>query len=74
MGLEDGMTELGDDNKTIFTSTELDSEEKAAVRSGEERGKRIAMAEDPERFGMARQRAINRDKYVENYSKIDWSK
>lgn len=66
------MKEFDDDNKTIF-SGDLDPEERAAVRSGEERGKRVAMAEDPERFGLARQRALTKKKFDENYDKIDWS-
>ena len=60
------MLDFEDDNKTIFTS-DLDPEEKAAVKSGEERGKRVAMAEDPERFGMARQKALNKTKYDVGY-------
>lgn len=63
------MDELGDDNKTIF-SGDLDSEERAALKSGEKRGERIAMAEDPERFGMARQKALGRKKYEESYVRI----
>jgi len=54
------------DNKTIF-SGDLDSSEKDAVKSGEERGKRMAMLENPEHFGMARQRALGRKKYEKNY-------
>lgn len=60
------MPEFDDDNKTIF-SGDLDPEEKAAVKSGEKRGEREAMREDPERFGMARQRALNKKKYDEGY-------
>ena len=67
------MEDFTSDNKTIF-SGDLDSAERNAVKSGEERGKRIAMIEEPERFGMARQKALNMDKYGENYDKIDWSK
>jgi len=62
------MPEFDDDNKTIF-SGDLDSEERAAMQSGEDRGKRVAIAEDPERFGMARQRALGRKQYAENYVK-----
>jgi len=62
------MIDWEDDNKTIF-STDLDAEEKAAVKSGEKRGERVAMAEDPERFGLARQRALGRKKYEVNYVK-----
>ena len=67
------MPELGDDNSTIF-SGDLSSEERSAVKSGEERGKRVAMLEDPERFGMARQRALNKVTFDANYAKIDWSR
>ena len=65
------MAELGDDDKTIF-STDLDSEERAAVKSGEKRGEREAMAADPERFGMARARARNRAKYAVGFDRIKW--
>ena len=60
------MPEFDDDDKTIF-SGDLDSEERAAVKSGEKRGEREAMKEDPERFGMARQGALGRKKYAEGY-------
>lgn len=60
------MPEFDEDNKTIF-SGDLDSEEKVAVQKGEARGKRVAMAEDPERYGMARQKALNKQKYDEGY-------
>lgn len=60
------MDELADDDKTIF-SGDLDSEERAALKSGEKRGERVAMAEDPERFGLARQRALGMRKYGINY-------
>jgi hypothetical protein len=59
------MTDEAD--RTIFDSSELSSEERAAVRKGEERGKKAAMAEDPERFGMARQKALGRKAYDEGY-------
>lgn len=62
------MDELADDNTTIF-STGMSSEEKAAVKSGEERGEREAMAENPKRFGLARQRGRNIRKYGINYVK-----
>lgn len=57
-------------DKTIFDTTDLDSEERAAVRSGEERGKRVAMREDPERYGMARQKALNRKAYEETWERV----
>ena len=60
-------------NDSIFTS-DLNPAEKAAVKTGEERGKRIAMAENPERFGMARQMGLNKKKFDKNYTKIDWTK
>ena len=65
---------LGDEAETtIFSSRDtMDTAEREAVKSGEERGKRMVMAEDPERFGMARQRALGKQKYDENYEKIIW--
>lgn len=60
------MDELGDDNKTIF-SGDLDSDERAAVKSGEKRGEREAMKDKPKRFGLARQRGKNLRKYGKNY-------
>jgi len=63
------MPEFDDDDKTIF-SGDLDPEEKAAMQKGEARGKRVAMAEDPERFGMARQKALGKKKYDANYVRI----
>lgn len=60
-------------DKTIFDTTDLDPEERAAVRSGQKRGERIAMQEDPERFGMARQKALNRKKYEETWERV-WGK
>jgi hypothetical protein len=55
--------------KTVFTS-DLDKDEHAAVKSGEERGKRVAMADNPERYGMARQKAKGLKAYEKNYVKI----
>ena len=63
------MIDWEDDNKTIF-SGDLDSEERAAVKSGEKRGERVAMEEDPKRFGLARQRALSRKKHEKNYVRI----
>jgi len=63
------MASFEDDDKSIF-STSLSSEEKDAVHSGEERGKREAMKADPERFGMARQRALGKERYDANYVRI----
>lgn len=57
-------------DKTIFDSTDLDSEERAAVKSGEERGKLIAMREDPERFGLAGERGRNIKKYEGQMTRI----
>ena len=67
------MPEFDDDNKTIF-SGDLDSDERAAVRSGENRGKRIAVAENPKRYGLARQWALTKKQFDANYANIDWSK
>ena len=62
--------EFDDDDKTIFTSIgSLDSDERDAVRSGQKRGERAAMAENPERFGMARQKAKNKGRYDAGYLK-----
>ena len=56
------MPEFDDDNKTIF-STGLDSEERAAVKSGEKRGEHEAMKENPERFATARRNATDREAF-----------
>ena len=62
------MDELDGADTTIFTSPQdMTSEERSAVKSGEKRGERVAMAEDPERFGLARQRALGMNKYGINY-------
>ena len=60
------MSDWEDADKTIF-SGDLDSEERSAVKSGEKRGEKIAMQEDPKRFGLARQGALGRKKYAVNY-------
>ena len=60
------MSDWEDAEKTIF-SGDLDSEERAALKSGEKRGEKIAMKEDPKRFGLARQRALGRNNYAVNY-------
>jgi hypothetical protein len=57
------MTDEAD--RTIFDSSELTSEEKAAVRSGEERGKRAYEAEHPKCGIKTTQRY--RDNYVEAF-------
>ena len=57
------MPEFDDDNKTIFTS-DLAPEEKAAVKSGEERGKREYMKDNP-KCGLS---AVS-DAYRNNYAK-----
>lgn len=62
-------TSFEDDNKTIF-SGDLDSEEREAVHRGEARGKREAMRSDPERFGMAKQKALGMRKYEREYVRI----
>ena len=64
---------MENDESTIFTSPQcMSSAERSAVKSGEERGKRAAMAERPEHYGNIGSR--NMKKYRENYDKIDWSK
>jgi len=60
------MDELSGTETTIF-STGMSSEEKDAVKSGEKRGEQVAMAEDPKRFGLARQRGRNIRKYEVGY-------
>ena len=57
---------------TIFTSPQqMSSEERSAIKKGEERGKRMAMAERPEHYGNIG--SINWKKYRANYDKIDWT-
>jgi len=58
------MPEFDDDNKTIF-STDLDSDEREAVRSGEKRGKRIYEKEHP-RCGLM----VSTPQYRKNYKRI----
>lgn len=60
------MDELSGADTTIF-STGMSGEEKDAIKSGEKRGERVAMAEDPKRFGLARQSGKNIRKYETNY-------
>lgn len=60
------MNELSGAETTIF-STGMSGEEKDAVRSGEKRGEREAMKEDPKRFGLARQRGKNIRRYEVGY-------
>ncbi len=60
---------LSDDTKTIFTSCELDSGERAAVKSGEARGKCEYMKEHPKCGLKGNTKAFDR-----NYDNIDWSK
>ncbi len=55
------MPEFDDDNKTIFTS-DLNPAEKAAVKSGEARGKREYMKEHP-KCGLV----AASDRYRKNY-------
>jgi len=44
--------ELGDDTTTVFSSPQsMDSAERDAVKSGENRGKKMAMLERPEHYG-----------------------
>ena len=64
--------DLSGADTTIFTSgSDMTSEERSAVKSGEKRGERVAMAEDPERFGLARQRGLGRKKYEEAFERIN---
>ena len=62
------MPEFDDDNKTIFSS-DLDSTEKAAVATGEARGKKEYMKDNP-KCGLV---GVS-DQFRENYDNIDWSK
>lgn len=56
------MPEFDDDNKTIF-SGDLDPEEKVAVASGEARGKREYMKDNP-KCGLVRVTNNYREGYV----------
>lgn len=61
------MVDFGDDdNKTIFTS-DLDDDEKAAVKSGENRGKRVAMVERREHYSLCGERARTSKKFEKNW-------
>ena len=63
---------MHNDESTIFSSPgSMSSAERSAVKSGEERGKRVAMAERPKHYGNIG--SINMNKYRENFDKIDWS-
>jgi hypothetical protein len=63
---------MDNEESTIFTSPQqMSSEERSAVKSGEARGKQMAMAERPEHYGNIGSR--DHVKYRENYDKIDWS-
>ena len=66
------MTDEAD--RTIFDGSELNSEERDAVRKGEERGKRAAERENPERFGIARSRARGKKNWDKNYDRIIFNK
>lgn len=63
---------MDNEESTIFTSPQcMSSAERQAVKTGEKRGKRAAMAERPEHYGN-----IGSSKpalYRENFDKIDWS-
>ena len=53
---------------TIFSSRDtMTSAERVAVKSGEKRGERIAMKENPKRFSLAKSAAINKKKYDAGY-------
>ena len=63
---------MDNEESTIFSSPQsMSADERAAVKSGEERGKRVAMAERPEHYGNIGSR--NNIQYRNNYDKIDWS-
>ncbi len=65
---------LSDDTTTIHSSPQsMSSVERAAVKKGEARGKREAMAADPKRFSLARQRGKNKKRFDDRYELIDWS-
>jgi len=60
---------LGDNNRTIFSNPQShSSEERAAIKKGEERGKRGYEAENP-KCGTNKTTA----KFRTNYDLIDWS-
>lgn len=62
------MIDLSGNETTIFTAgSDMTSEERTAVKSGEKRGEREAMREDPKRFGLAREAGKNLRTYEENY-------
>lgn len=64
---------MDNDESTIFSSPQsMSSEERSAVKTGEERGKKMAMLERPEHYGCIGN--SNPSKYRKNYGKIDWSK
>ncbi len=58
-----------EDNATIF-STGLSCEQKNAIKSGEERGKREAMKGDPKRFATARRNGKSIRAWNEAYVRI----
>ncbi len=64
---------MENEESTIFTSPQcMSSAERSAVKSGELRGKRAAMAERPEHYGNIG--SVSPKRFRENYDKIDWSK
>lgn len=63
---------MNSDEATIFSSAgSMSSAERDAIKSGEKRGEKMAMAERPEHYGNIGSR--NNKLYRENYDKIDWS-
>ena len=64
---------MDNEDSTIFTSPQcMSSGERSAVKSGEARGKRMAMLERPEHYGNIG--SISPKSYRQGYEKIDWSK
>jgi hypothetical protein len=63
---------MDNDESTIFTSPQqMSSEERSAVKKGEARGKRMAMAERPEHY--CNIGSVSPMAYSEGYDKIDWT-
>ncbi len=59
---------LGDDETTIFSSRDtMDTAEREAVKSGEKRGEKMAMLDDPDRFAAAGSKAKGKKNWDKNY-------
>ncbi len=66
---------LSDDTTTVHSNPQsMSSAERAAVKTGEARGKREMMAAHPERFGLAGELGRCKRQFDEGYNQIDWSK